>query len=51
LFVINDQCLFVYIYEQQQYKDVQSSSMRTNTTVIPVHDDDEGNTQSSIKNQ
>lgn len=25
----------------QQYKDIQASSMRTNTTVIPVHEDDE----------
>ncbi|KAL4239078.1 Golgin subfamily A member 5 [Mactra antiquata] len=25
----------------QQYKDVQASAMRTNTTVIPVHDDDD----------
>ena len=27
---------------QQQYKDIQSSSLRTNTTVVNVHDDDEG---------
>ncbi|XP_060558221.1 golgin subfamily A member 5-like isoform X4 [Ruditapes philippinarum] len=25
----------------QQYKDIQASAVRTNTTVIPVHDDDE----------
>ena len=31
-----------YLYFQQQYKDIQASSMRTNTTVIPVHEDDEG---------
>jgi len=27
---------------QQQYRDVQASSVRTNTTVISVHDDEEG---------
>ncbi|XP_022330942.2 golgin subfamily A member 5-like [Crassostrea virginica] len=26
---------------EQQYKDIQSSSLRTNTTVVNVHDDDE----------
>lgn len=26
---------------EQQYKDIQASSVRTNTTVIPVHDDEE----------
>ena len=28
---------------QNQYKDIQASAVRTNTTVIPVHDDDDGN--------
>lgn len=27
---------------QQQYKDIQSSSLRTNTTVVNVHDEEEG---------
>lgn len=27
---------------QQQYKDIQSSSLRTNTTVINVHEEEEG---------
>ena len=42
-------CMYVHVFMvtfyfifQQQYKDIQASAVRTNTTVIPVHDDDEG---------
>ena len=42
LCIIRLQIYTILFALQQQYKDIQSSSLRTNTTVVNVHDDDEG---------
>ena len=42
LFIFRLQIYTILFALQQQYKDIQSSSLRTNTTVVNVHDDDEG---------